>query len=101
VVSPTARYWGTLLFNILSNGHDEGIECTLIKFADDIKSGGSTDLLEGRRALQRDLDRLYQWAKANCMSFSRAKCRVLHYGHNNPRQLECLLHFLGFVPTFK
>ena len=80
MVSPTARYWGTLLFNILSNGHDEGIECTLIKFADDTKLGGSVDLPEGRRAL---LDR---WAKVNCLSFNRTKCWVLHFGHNNPRQ---------------
>jgi len=25
-------------------------------------------------------------AKVNCMSFSRAECQVLHFGHNDPRQ---------------
>ncbi|GAB0205300.1 cAMP-dependent protein kinase inhibitor alpha [Grus japonensis] len=82
---PQGLVLGSALFNIFVCDMDSGIECTLSKFADNTKLCGVVNMLEGRDAIQRDLDRLERWARVNRMKFNKAKCKVLHVGWCNPK----------------
>ncbi|GAB0184817.1 mitochondrial enolase superfamily member 1 [Grus japonensis] len=72
---------------------DDGIKCTLMKFADDTKLSGEVHTLEGRAILKEDLDRLEEWANKNLMNFNKDKCKVLHLAKHNPR----VHHRLGYT----
>ncbi|KAJ7407892.1 hypothetical protein BTVI_61559 [Pitangus sulphuratus] len=75
---PQGLTLGLVLFNVFVGDMDRGIECTLSKFVNNTNLCGVFNMLEGRGAIQRDLDRLESWACTNLMKFNKAKCKVPH-----------------------
>ncbi|KAJ7396482.1 hypothetical protein BTVI_144859 [Pitangus sulphuratus] len=59
---------------------DLGIKLTISKFVDNTKLSQRAALLEGRKALQRNLDRLDRSAESNSMRLNKTD-----FGHNNPQ----------------
>ena len=74
---------GPLLFLIFINDIDNGLSCSILKFADDTKLFSSVDTLEQVKSLQKDLDTVFSWSQQWQMSFNADKCKCLHLGTSN------------------
>ena len=67
---------GPVLFNILIDDLDEAMEYPLLRFANDTyELGGLLNILKGRTAIHRDLDRLEEWANRNEQDSTRTNAK--------------------------
>jgi hypothetical protein len=86
---PQGSVLGPLLFLIFINDIDMAAAeiDILVKFADDTKVGQAIRSAADSAALQSALDKLCQWSEKWGMSFNISKCKVMHFGRNNPEHV--------------
>ena len=91
---PQGSVLGPILFLIFINDLPWGLLSKLGLFADDSKlfsriisnkNKSKYRDRSGSRNLQEDLNRVVEWAKKWKMEFNIGKCKIMHLGHNNPR----------------
>ena len=80
---PQGSVLGPLLFIIFINDLPKLLKHLSKLFADDCKLIGIIKELGDEQELQRDIDKLQEWAKTWQMSFNYDKCKVIHFGKNN------------------
>ena len=88
---PQGSVLGPVLFLIYINDIDLNIYGEMLKFADDTKVICPIVNEEYGETLQTDLDRLMDGSNKWLMQFTIEKCKVMHFGYNNP----CLEYTMG------
>jgi len=81
---PQGSVLGPILFLIYINDLDYGIRNWILKFADNTKVFSRANGSEDCASLQKDLDTLVNWSEEWQMLFNVGKCKVMHFGRNNP-----------------
>ena len=80
---PQGSVLGPLLFVIFINDLPDVVHSTVKIFADDTKIYSKINSYEDSELLQRDLDKLYEWAELWQLRFNAKKCKVMHQGNAN------------------
>ena len=81
---PQGSILGPVLFVIFINDLPDVLNSWCQMYADDTKVSTTVDSKKESQVLQKDIDRLVEWADRWQLHFNAAKCKVIHLGRNNP-----------------
>src|SRR5579872_5984304 len=73
-----------LFFLVLIKDLDEDLINLLLKFADDAKLFGKVGSADDSDSMHGDLELLCEWSQKWGLDFNVDKCKVIHFGRNNP-----------------
>jgi hypothetical protein len=82
---PQGSVLGPSLFLIFINDLPDGVDSITALFADDTKVYRPVNTDSDIQQLQVDIDTLYGWSTKWQLPFNEGKCKLLHYGRNNPK----------------
>src|SRR6267154_4953701 len=84
---PQGSILGPLLFTLYINDIGNGLNNSLLNFADDTKLWGKVNSNEDVASMKEDLNKLSKWSKDNEMTFNVSKCCVTHVGKKNAKEV--------------
>jgi len=82
---PQGSVLGPVLFVIFINDLPDVLRSWCEMYADDTKVSTTVETDAAHQILQTDIDRLVEWADTWQLRFNASKCKVIHFGRNNPK----------------
>ena len=92
---------GPILFVIFINDIEDGICGNILKFSDDTKLFCKIDSDVNCAQLRADPRKLHNWSEDWQMLFNLDKCKIMHFGYNNPNNTLLGDHILETVDEEK
>ena len=81
---PQGSVLGPILFVIFINDLPKTVLSHIKLFADDTKIFRAIENIKDFDLIQKDIDTLIKWSSTWQLPFNLQKCKVVHYGKNNP-----------------
>ena len=81
---PQGSVLGPVLFTIFINDMPDVVRSFKKLFADDTKIFKAIESMNDISIIQEDVNRLFEWSLKWQLPFNIGKCKVIHYGKDNP-----------------